>query len=125
MQGLDLKLHTELFTFIFNFQYSIFPPPTELSDEEWLHTFLFRCQSSSSTSAPSELDSSSLQIREASLEQMKPKPPLDKLAFGKVFTDHMLTIDWNKEKGWAAPQITPFENFSMHPGAKVLGFYCN
>ena len=50
---------------------------------------------------------------------MKPKPPVDKLAFGKVFTDHMLTIDWNKEAGWAAPQITPFENFSLHPGAKV------
>lgn len=50
---------------------------------------------------------------------MKAKPPVDKLAFGKIFTDHMLTIDWNKEKGWDAPQITPFENFSMHPGAKV------
>jgi len=81
-----------------------------------------RCQSSSSPSAPSELDSSSLQIRQASLDQLKPKPPVNKLAFGKVFTDHMLTIDWNKEKGWAAPQITPFENFSMHPGAKVLHY---
>ena len=50
---------------------------------------------------------------------MRPKPPVNKLAFGKIFTDHMLTIDWNKEEGWAAPQITPFENFSMHPGAKV------
>jgi len=53
---------------------------------------------------------------------MKAKPPVDKLAFGKIFTDHMLTIDWNKEKGWDAPQITPFENFSMHPGAKVLHY---
>jgi len=53
---------------------------------------------------------------------MKPKPPVNKLAFGKVFTDHMLTIDWNKENGWAPPEIRPFENFSMHPGAKVLHY---
>lgn len=78
-----------------------------------------RCQS---TTSPSDLDSSLLQIRQASLAQMKAKPPVDKLAFGKIFTDHMLTIDWNKEKGWDAPQITPFENFSMHPGAKVLHY---
>merc|ERR1719192_461257 len=47
---------------------------------------------------------------------------LNKLAFGKVFTDHMLTIDWTKDSGWASPQILPFENFSIHPGAKVLHY---
>merc|ERR1711936_416854 len=78
-----------------------------------------RCQS---TTSPSDLDSSLLQVRHASLAQMKPKPPVNKLAFGKVFTDHMLTIDWNKENGWAPPEIRPFENFSMHPGAKVLHY---
>ena len=56
---------------------------------------------------------------QATLSQMKPKPPVNKLAFGKVFTDHMLTIDWSKSKGWESPQIVPFENFSIHPGAKV------
>ena len=70
---------------------------------------------------------------------MKPKPPVDQLAFGKIFTgqlcpslqsrsdpflisplaDHMLTIDWTAEGGWAAPKIEPFANFSVHPGAKV------
>ena len=78
---------------------------------------------------------------------MKPKPPVDQLAFGKIFTgvtflpptkcfiltspnvfllisistlaDHMLTIDWTAERGWEAPKIEPFANFSVHPGAKV------
>ena len=77
----------------------------------------FRCQS---TSCASELDSSRLEVRQAGLSKMKPKPPVNKLAFGKVFTDHMLTIDWTKSHGWASPQITPFENFSIHPGAKVI-----
>ena len=75
-------------------------------------------------STVSELDSSKLDIKQARLSEMKAKPPVNKLAFGKVFTDHMLTIDWSKSNGWAAPQIVPFENFSIHPGAKVRDF-CN
>ena len=73
----------------------------------------------------SQLDSSKLEIQQARLSQMKAKPPVNKLAFGKVFTDHMLTIDWSKSHGWAAPQIVPFENFSIHPGAKVRNFCKN
>ena len=68
---------------------------------------------------PLHLDSSKLVVEHAGLADMKPKPPVDQLAFGKVFTDHMLTIDWTKDGGWEAPQIQPFENLSIHPGAKV------
>jgi len=84
-----------------------------------LQGIVSRCQSTVSTS---ELDSSRLEVRQAALSEMKPKPPVNKLAFGKVFTDHMLTIDWTKDSGWASPQILPFENFSIHPGAKVLHY---
>lgn len=68
------------------------------------------------------LDSSRLVINQASLENMKPKPPVEELAFGKMFTDHMLTIDWNHKEGWKNPEIKPFENFSIHPAAKVLHY---
>ena len=44
------------------------------------------------------------------------------LVFGKFYTDHMLSIDWNSTDGWNAPKIEPFQNFSMHPGAKVLHY---
>jgi len=69
-----------------------------------------------------DLDSSRLQIKQASLEQLAPKPPVDQLGFGKLFTDHMLTIEWTADQGWADPQIKPLENFQMHPGAKVLHY---
>jgi len=75
-----------------------------------------------SSVAHQHLDSSRLVIEQAGLADMKPKPPVDQLAFGKVFTDHMLTIDWTKDGGWQDPQIKPFADFSVHPGAKVLHY---
>jgi len=68
------------------------------------------------------LNSQRLQIEHASLQQLKPKPPVSELAFGKIFTDHMLSIEWDVNSGWHAPKIEPFKNFSMHPGAKVLHY---
>ena len=79
---------------------------------------LILCRWQSSV-APRHLDSSRLVVEQAGLADMKPKPPVDQLAFGKVFTDHMLTIDWTKDGGWQDPQIKPFADFSVHPGAKV------
>jgi branched-chain amino acid aminotransferase len=65
------------------------------------------------------LDSSRLKVRQARLHEMKPKPAASELAFGKIFTDHMLSIDWSRDRGWHDPEIKPFENFSIHPGSKV------
>lgn len=76
----------------------------------------------SSVSAAQGLDSRKLKIEQAKLQDMKPKPPISDLVFGKIFTDHMLTIDWNATTGWQDPKIEPFKNFSMHPGAKVLHY---
>jgi len=83
-----------------------------------LRDIVARCQSSGIL----PLSSSRLEINQAGLTEMKPKPPVDQLAFGKIFTDHMLTIDWTAERGWEAPKIEPFANFSVHPGAKVLHY---
>lgn len=68
------------------------------------------------------LDSNRLQIERAGLAQLKPKPPVSELAFGKIFTDHMLSIEWDAVNGWHAPKIEPFKNFSIHPGSKVLHY---
>jgi hypothetical protein len=40
-----------------------------------------------------------------------PKTPLppSKLVFGKTFTDHMLTVDWNSNTGWAEPKLETCE----------------
>ena len=49
-------------------------------------------------------------------------PPEDKLGFGKVFTDHMLIVDWNEETGWQDARIVPFGRISLHPASTVLHY---
>jgi branched-chain amino acid aminotransferase len=55
-------------------------------------------------------------------DQLHPKPETSALVFGKYFTDHMLEVSWDSEKGWAKPVISPMHNLQLHPGAKVLHY---
>ncbi|KPA84257.1 putative mitochondrial branched-chain amino acid aminotransferase [Leptomonas pyrrhocoris] len=47
-------------------------------------------------------------------ENPPPLPPMKGVAFGTVFTPHMVIIDYADGK-WGAPQIVPFANFSLPP----------
>ncbi len=49
-------------------------------------------------------------------------PPEETLGFGKVFTDHMLLVDWSADKGWQNARIEPFRNISLHPASTVLHY---
>ena len=49
-------------------------------------------------------------------------PPEDQLGFGKVFTDHMLLVDWEEGKGWFDARIVPFGHISLHPASTVLHY---
>ena len=49
-------------------------------------------------------------------------PAEDKLGFGKIFTDHMLVVDWNEDKGWYNARIEPFGRISLHPASTVLHY---
>lgn len=54
-----------------------------------------------------------------------PKPkPLDesKLGFGKIFTDHILLMDYNRQDGWHNIRIEPYKNFELDPAAMVLHY---
>lgn len=51
-----------------------------------------------------------------------PKSKQDVFAFGTVFTDHMLTIEWTLTEGWQAPLIKPFGNLSLHPACSALHY---
>lgn len=42
--------------------------------------------------------------------------------FGKKFTDHMVTIDWNEEKGWHDAQVRPYAPFSMDPASNIFHY---
>jgi len=55
-------------------------------------------------------------------ENLKEKPDQNQLGFGKHFTDHMLTMRWNKEHGWHDAEIRPYGNFSLDPAAMVLHY---
>ncbi|KAK1767636.1 putative branched-chain-amino-acid aminotransferase [Phialemonium atrogriseum] len=44
------------------------------------------------------------------------------LVFGKTFTDHMISIEWNATEGWLAPRIIPYQNLSLDPASCVFHY---
>lgn len=42
--------------------------------------------------------------------------------FGRVFSDHMVTIRWREDRGWHEAKIGPRENFSLNPASAVLHY---
>ena len=61
-------------------------------------------------------------IRIERTKKPKTMPPEEELGFGKVFTDHMLVVDWQEGKGWYDARIVPFERISLHPASTVLHY---
>lgn len=56
-------------------------------------------------------------------ETLKTKPVDEtKLGFGKVFTDHMLVMDYDTDLGWHDMRIEPYANFSMDPATVVYHY---
>lgn len=45
----------------------------------------------------------------------------DNLPFGRVFSDHMLTMDF-KDGKWQQPEIVPFENLNLHPATSAIHY---
>ncbi len=45
-----------------------------------------------------------------------------KLGFGKIFTDHMFLMDFNREEGWHNGRIVPFGPMPIHPASTVLHY---
>lgn len=45
----------------------------------------------------------------------------DNLAFGSVFTDHMLVCDY-KNGAWELPKIMPYQNISLDPSSKIFHY---
>jgi len=74
-----------------------------------------------STSAQlAELDHNKLVIERT--KAPKPKIPNEQLVFGTQFSDHMLTVEWDKEKGWDKPHIKPYQNLSLDPASSVFHY---
>ncbi|RFC53875.1 branched-chain amino acid aminotransferase [Brumimicrobium aurantiacum] len=45
----------------------------------------------------------------------------DNIPFGKLFSDHMLIMDY-KDGKWQEPEIVPFENLSLHPATSAIHY---
>lgn len=66
---------------------------------------------------------SDLEVSLAEPHQLRMKPDVSELKFGHVFSDHMMKVFYHRTLGgWQKPEISPFENISLHPAAKVLHY---
>ncbi len=63
-----------------------------------------------------------MEIKITKAPVLKEKPDSSTLGFGKIFTDHMFVMEWNKERGWENARIVPFGNLSIHPASTVLHY---
>ena len=63
-----------------------------------------------------------MEIKVQLTDHPKAKTPDSELGFGRVFTDHMFTMDWDKENGWHDAQIVPFGNISLSPACNVFHY---
>ncbi len=64
-----------------------------------------------------------MEIRIKKAIHMAEKPADEsKLGFGKVFTDHMFLVEWNKNCGWHDARIEPFGYLPIHPASTVLHY---
>jgi branched-chain amino acid aminotransferase len=56
-------------------------------------------------------------------QQRQPKPPdAARLGFGHVYTDHMFTMRWSRERGWHDAQLGAFRPLVLSPAAMVLHY---
>jgi len=56
-------------------------------------------------------------VKESKIEQVD----FNNLAFGSVFTDHMLVCDY-KNGAWETPKIIPYQPISLDPSAKIFHY---
>jgi branched-chain amino acid aminotransferase len=59
----------------------------------------------------------SLEITVERTQKPSPHPPESDLKFGRVFTDHMMLVDWEEGAGWKNARIVPYGPLSISPAA--------
>ena len=65
---------------------------------------------------------SDLELNFKQPEEFHTKPDVDLLVSGEKFTDHMLRVPWDLDKGWGKPLITALKDLELHPAAKVFHY---
>ena len=63
-----------------------------------------------------------MEIKITKVEKRGVMPPENELGFGRVFSDHMLVMDYDAGIGWHDARIVPFGRISLHPASTVLHY---
>ena len=58
-----------------------------------------------------------MEIKVIKTTHPKEKPDQNQLPFGRIFTDHMFTMDYDAGKGWHNAQIEPYGPITLEPSA--------
>ena len=69
-----------------------------------------------------EIKSLSTPIEIRKNTQLKSKPAVKNLGFGKYFTDHMFLAHYSKKIGWHKSEIVPYAPLAIEPGASSLHY---
>lgn len=54
--------------------------------------------------------------------ELKPKPDMKNLGFGKHFSDYMFMMDYTRGRGWHDPSIVPYGPLVLDPSAMVFHY---
>lgn len=63
-----------------------------------------------------------MEIKVIKTTHPKEKPDQNQLPFGRIFTDHMFTMDYDAGKGWHNAQIEPYGPITLEPSACVFHY---
>ncbi|OGR05467.1 MAG: branched chain amino acid aminotransferase [Deltaproteobacteria bacterium RIFOXYD12_FULL_50_9] len=63
-----------------------------------------------------------LMIEKAQPDDLREKPDENNLGFGRYFTDHMFTMQYQEGQGWHEPVISRYHPFTVDPAAMVLHY---
>ncbi|ODM98426.1 Branched-chain-amino-acid aminotransferase, cytosolic [Orchesella cincta] len=101
--------------------------PAELQTSHVKPAVAFRVSSSTRNFSTEELPdgtfkASDVEVTLTAPHKLQAKPDVGNLIFGRTFTDHMFTVEWDKQAQWGKPQIKPMGNLPIHPAAKVLHY---
>ena len=55
-------------------------------------------------------------------KELKQKPDMDNLGFGRYFTDYMILADYDEGQGWHDARLVPYGPFDIQPGAMVYHY---
>lgn len=72
--------------------------------------------------AVSTLDAAKLEITRCATNATPPANDALVGQWGRIFSPHMLTVDWTVENGWATPVIEPHTDLRLSPAAMALHY---